>query len=515
MALSRRDFLKLGGLAATASAVSSCSVIGSQIASQDLPDVLLPPEDRVGDGATTQVVDALPTLAVNPVLRLLNRGGYGPRPGDLQRANEMGLQAYLEEQLNPEAIDDTAADLIVQSYSYYDMDIDQIIASDEPTEAVADLIRTTVARQLYSKRQLYEAMVEFWSDHFNIYLRKNPLVSFTKIEDDRAVIRPHALGSFRDLLYASAQSPAMLIYLDNITNEKDHPNENYARELMELHTMGVHGGYTQEDVQQVARALTGWTLRGRGPRRGDFFFDENLHDQGEKVVLGVTLPAGQGQQDVFDVLDILLAHPATAQHIATKLVRRFVADQPPETLVEQVAQTFTATDGDIKEMLRVIFLSDEFATAPAKLKRPHTYMISALRALNAEVTPEERGLGRFMNLLGQPIFQWPAPNGYPDVSAAWVNNLLPRWNFGIAAIYQRIPGVNIDLLQLAELSNASTTNDILNLFAGLTINRVLDDESLSLFASYVGDGALNQSATRIRLGESVALMLASPAFQWT
>lgn len=515
MALSRRNFLKLGGIVATTSAISSCSVIGSQLASQDLPDVIVPPPAGSDNDLTTPAIDTLPSLTVNPILRLLNRGGYGPRPGDLQRATQLGLTAYLEEQLHPDDIDDPAAEVMLRSFTYYNMDIDQLLGSDEPQEAATDLIRSTVARQLYSKRQLYEAMVEFWSDHFNIFLRKNPLVTFHKVIDDRDTIRPHALGTFRDLLYASAQSPAMLIYLDNISNENNQPNENYARELMELHTLGVHGGYTQKDVQEVARALTGWTMRRRGPRQGDFFFNVDLHDQGEKEVLGNTLPAGQGQQDVFDLLEILLTHPATAQHIATKLVRHFVADSPPDTLVQRVAQTYTDTNGDIKALLRIIFLSQEFASAPAKLKRPHTYLVSALRALGAEVAPSERGIGRWMNALGQPIFHWPAPNGYPAVSAAWVNNLLPRWNFGTALIYQAIPGVNVDLVRLAEAGNATTPTDALHLFSGLTLNRRLDDPDLNLFANYIGDGSLQQPETRLRLGESVALMLASPAFQWT
>ena len=503
MALSRRDFLKLGSLTAVAASASACSVIGRELADNELPDTLTVP-------ATTTVA---PITAVDPERRLLDRAGYGPRPGDLERVKQMGFAAYLEEQLDPEAIEDTATDLLIRNLSLYHMDTSQL-AAQEPKDAVTELLNATLSRALYSKRQLYETMVEFWSDHFNIYLRKGESMPLFKILDDRDAIRPHALGKFRHLLSASAQSPAMLIYLDNIRNLKEEPNENYARELMELHTMGVNSGYTQTDVQELARALTGWTVQRRGRKEGEFAFIAARHDDGEKRFLGHTLAAGQGEQDVHQVLDILASHPATAHFIATKLVRRFVADDPPTPLVEEVAQTYQATDGDIKAMLRIIFLSETFKNAPPKLKRPYTYLVSVLRATHTNSQPN-RAMGYWLRLLGQPLFEWPAPNGYPDVSAAWATNLLPRWNFALRLVHNAMDAASPRLEALVEAGRAQTSEEVLHLFSHLLYGRTLDTPSQTLFTTYVGDGSLNNPETQLRLKDSVALMLASPQFQWT
>ncbi len=499
--LSRRDFLKLGSVTAVTATATACSVVGREVAQRDLPESLSVPTPESGG------------TAVNPIWRILNRAGYGPRPGDLERVTAMGMAAYVDEQLNPDAIDDPAADLIERNLSLYHMDIGQLTAQEEK-DAARELIGSTIARALYSKKQLYEAMVEFWSDHFNIYLRKNQFMPFLKIIDDRDVIRPHALGKFRDLLTASAHSAAMLVYLDNVRNSKESPNENYARELMELHTLGVHAGYTQQDVQELARILTGWGVRPRGLREGRVFLNENRHDFGEKKFLDRTFPAGRGQEEIDEALDLLAAHPATAVFIATKLVRRFVADDPPASLVERVAQTFRDTDGDIKAMLRLIFLSDEFAAAPLKLKRPFTYMISALRAINTDLG-RSRQIGRWLEMLGQPIFLWPTPDGYPDTSDAWAANLLPRWNFALNLVHNQIPRATPPLEKLVEVGGVDTVDGILDLFSGLVNGRSLDSETQNLFTAYVGNGPISQPETRQRLQDAVALMIASPTFQWT
>ncbi len=513
MALSRRDFLRLGGLTAAAASVTSCSVVSRYVAQEEIPETLpVPTAVPPGDAGSTLPAAGFPTVTVNRVQRLLNRAGYGPRPGDLARVSEMGFEAYLEEQLNPEGIEDTAADLIVRNLNYYHQDIDQIIGRDDIRDVAVELVTATIGRAVYSKRQLYEAMVEFWSDHFNIYIRKNAFMLPLKLVDDRDTIRPNALGSFRDLLFASAQSPAMLVYLDNVRNLKGDPNENYARELMELHTLGVDAGYTQQDVQELARALTGWGSAPRGRRQGGFVFNTNQHDTGSKQILDLTLPAGQGEEDVYQVLDMLAAHQATANFIAYKLVRRFVADEPPTTLVDRVAQTFLDTDGDVKSMLRVIFLSDEFATAPPKLKRPYSYVVSALRALNVDIS--NYGVFRFqLETMGQLPFNWAAPNGYPDVSAAWMSNLLPRWNFALALLNSNFPGATVPLDTLLEAGQVDETTDALNLFAGLIYAAPLETADQTLFNDYIGSSQSRE--TDLRLRESIALMLASPPFQWT
>ncbi len=503
MTLSRREFLKLGGLAAATLTASGCSVIGREIAKGQLPDTLATPVPPPNAHPSTPVA-GLPTIQVDPIWRFLNRAGYGPKPGDLERGRALGLAALLEEQLNPDGLDDAAADAFLGNLTYYHQDIDAIIDL-EPQELAPELGLSVYGRAIFSARQLYEAMVEFWSDHFNIYVRKTQTMLALKIVDDRDVIRPHALGKFRDLLFASAQSPAMLVYLDNVRNEKGQPNENYARELLELHTLGVNGGYSQQDVQAVARLLTGWSVGRRGRNQGQFTFMPDQHDNEAKTALGHTFPAGQGEQDVLQLLEILVTHPSTATFIATKLVRRFVADEPPPALVALVAQTYQQTDGDIKAMLRVIFLSDEFQSGPPKLKRPFAYFVSSLRALHSP-TIQFRRLNPWLDRMGQPLFQWSPPDGYPDVATAWASNLLPRWNFALALTSGQLG----EAVALERIVNA-TTNDIptaLNQLAGITLGRPLDSAALSLFTAYVG-------SVPARLGDAAALMLASPAFQWT
>lgn len=514
MNLTRRNFLRLGGLTAVAAGTAGCSVVGRELAQYELPETLLAPTAVPGTPPLTQSAPDLPTLAVNPVRRLLNRAGYGPTPGEVARVEQLGLAAYLEEQLNPETIDDLAGDLIARHQTLYQMDA-SVLVEQEPQDGTVELIGSTFMQAIYSKRQLYEAMVEFWSDHFNIYLRKDDVMPLAKIVDDRAVIRPYALTNFRDLLGASAQSPAMLLYLDNISNEKSHPNENYARELLELHILGVNGGYTQRDVQEVARVLTGWTVARHGRLRGQFIFDEDVHDFGEKQILGRIFPAGRGEAEVAELLDLLASHPSTATFLATKLVRRFVADEPPADLVAQVAAAYRQGHGDIKAMLRVIFMSDDFATAPPKLKRPHTYMVSVLRALRVDFRlGRGRAITDWMQTLGQPLFQWPPPDGYPDVSSAWVANLLPRWNFAVALLHGDIAGTTVPLDDLLAAGEAETAESALQLFAGLVYGRALRPDELDLFTRHIGSQTIQTGEDQLRLRDGIALMLASPEFQW-
>jgi len=514
MNLTRRNFLRLSGLTAVAAGTAGCSVVGRELAQRELPEILVVPTAVPGNPPLTQTAPGLPGLAVNPVRRLLNRAGYGPTPGEVARVERLGLAAYLEEQLNPEVMDDLAGDLIARHQSLYQMDA-SVLIEQEPQDGAVELIGSTFMRAIYSKRQLYEAMVEFWSDHFNIYLGKEDVMPLAKIVDDRAVIRPYALTNFRDLLGASAKSPAMLLYLDNISNEPSHPNENYARELLELHTLGVNGGYTQHDVQEVARVLTGWTVAKHGRLRGQFIFDEDGHDFGEKQILGRTFPAGRGVAEVEELLDLLASHPATATFLATKLVRRFVADEPPADLVAQVAAAYQQNNGAITPMLRLIFLSAEFATAPPKLKRPHTYMVSALRAVRADFSlGRGRAIGDWMQTMGQPLFQWPPPDGYPDISSAWAANLLPRWNFAVTLLHGDIPGITVPLDDLLAAGGAATAESALQLFAGLVYGRALQPDELELFTRYSGSQSLQTSEGQLRLREGIALMLASPEFQW-
>jgi len=514
MTLSRRDFLKIGGLSTVALSATSCSSVSRGLAQMELPDRLSVSSLDINEGvARRQSGTRLSSAERDRIRRLMNRAGYGPRPGDLARAAAIGFESYLEEQLNPEMIDDLAADILVRSLNYYHMDPSYVLSQD--VEDVAqDLAISTLGRSIYSKRQLFEAMVEFWSDHFNIYIRKNRLTPSLKLIDDRDVIRPHALGKFPELLTASSQSPAMLVYLDNVDNEKGAPNENYARELLELHTLGVDAGYNQADVEELARALTGWGIQRRGPRQGEIRFFPGDHDDEGKKILGLTLPAGQSEADVKQILDHLASHQATARTIASKLVRRFVADDPPEELVQQVASTYRDSGGDIRSMLRRIFLSEEFFKAPDKLKRPYTYAISTLRALNGDVG-NYRALSRWLKIMGQPLFQWPAPDGYPDDSRSWTGNLLSRWNFALALLGNQIPGSRVPLNRLLDSARSSSQGgDELELLASFIYGRTLDTEERAYYER-IGKSQLPDQLGGQRLAGAVALMIASPAFQWS
>jgi uncharacterized protein (DUF1800 family) len=440
--------------------------------------------------------------AIDPHFHLLSRAAYGPWPGDLDRAREVGSEEWVEEQLHPEDIDDTPCDLRARRFETIHHDPGTCYEYKKPVLR-EEIARHTLLRAIYSRRQLFEVMVGFWSDHLNIDLEKGDCI-YLKPSDDRLVIRAHALGRFRDLIRASATSPAMLVYLDGKENKKatphDVPNENYARELMELHTLGVHGGYNQRDVYEVARCLTGWRLR-TGWRKGTVYFDPALHDDGEKLVLGHRISAGYGEGDLEQVIEVVCNHPSTARHIATKLVRRFVSDDPPESLVERTARVFTRTGGDIKAMLRTVLLSEEFnAARGAKLKRPFHFIVSSLRALGAD-THAHKPLIDYLSRMGQGLFQHPTPDGYPDDAAPWVGSLLWRWNFAFALASAGVPSVTVDLDRLINAVGGASAQDLIPHFIG---RRGTESETGAL-EKYSSSGS-NEAGL-------VGLILCSPAFQ--
>jgi uncharacterized protein (DUF1800 family) len=427
------------------------------------------------------------------VVHVLNRLTFGPRPGDADRVQRMGLAAYIAGQLHPQAIDDAPLDARLASLTglalssrafatdYYlpMVAARQVFTDTQKTGATAALPRLgwhlqpiaalslpggdkpvsvlqqsgvtpdelryqrenqavldalqgqKLLRAVYSERQLQEVLTDFWFNHFNVDVRKiddHPVM----IEYERDVVRPHVLGRFRDLLGATAKSPAMLFYLDNWLSKDRGLNENYARELMELHTLGVDGGYTQADVVNVARAFTGWTMRKPHEATG-FEFNDKMHDHNAKRVLGQTIKAGGGVEDGEQVLDLLARHPATARFIAAKLVRRFVQDDPPPALVDRAAKTFRRTDGDLREVVRTILTSPEFlapAARRAKVKAPFEYVASLLRATRASVT-NVRSLVGTIGAMGEPLYQCQPPTGYADRSSFWMNTgaLIGRLNF--------------------------------------------------------------------------------------
>ena len=363
--------------------------------------------------------------------------------------------------------------------------------SIELREATAGVRKVTVEAQsgridraLLTERQLQEVMTDFWLNHFTVYIQKGPPERYQLAQYESRVIRPNALGKFRTLLEAVAKSPAMLFYLDNWESQADSNrprlvplaggrggrgrggfgaqltpqqqaalarrrgglNENYGRELLELHTLGVDGGYTQQDVINVARALTGWTFPRPQLGGGAFEFNPQMHDAGAKIVLGHKLAAGRGIEDGEDVLDIVSRHPSTAHYIAFKLARRFVSDTPPAGLVERAAATFTRTDGDIRAVVRAIVTSPEFfshAAYRSKVKSPFEVVVSALRALGAEPDGTPR-TAQLIATLGEPVYGHQAPNGWPETGDQWMNTgaILNRINFGVAIAGGRVPGVS-------------------------------------------------------------------------
>lgn len=604
-------------------------------------------------GASAQRNSALQKASLTKdqhIQHVLNRLGFGLRPGDVARVKAMGLNTYINQQLNPENINDALADAKVKNLATLNMttaelyqkfpqpgqllrqlerrgelpaelaaardnrlkgganaspagpkvaDTMEMPASDmktaakkeadqpdqnqaapdnrkyrqalreyyrqnglqQPQRIIAELQASRILRAVYSERQLQEVMVDFWTNHFNVFAGKGAdrwlLVSY-----DRDTIRPNAMKKFSDLLSATAQSPAMLFYLDNFQSvspnarpgtgnrrraqpgslarlllgdrgkerpqvrmsnnaEQQRPprqarrgiNENYARELMELHTLGVEGGYTQQDVQEVARCFTGWTIlapRGaaaatqamsNGPRAdmlrenaGKFFFNPRAHDDGEKKVLGHKIPSGGGFKDGLMVLDILAHHPATAKFIASKLVRHFVSDNPPANLVDRAAATFTKTDGDIRETLRTIFLSPEFNSPEAyraKVKRPFELAISAIRTLGGETTGGPQ-LHQWIARMGEPLYGFQTPNGYSDTAESWVNTggLLERLNFGLTLASNHIPGTRVDLQQfVATRASSLDKRQIMDRFLELIVAGEISAKTKEALLTQLGQQA--------------------------
>jgi uncharacterized protein (DUF1800 family) len=521
------------------------------------------------------------------VVHVLNRLGYGPSAAAVEQVKRAGIKSYIDAQLHPDRIPDTSmagrlsgfttlaksSRELAQDYFMPAMverreaqrraqgtdasaaNPVQPARTPEQTEAmrmqrtvVTELSQQRFLRAIYSDRQLEEVMVDFWMNHFNVFIGKGQ-VRLYLTEYERDAVRPHVLGRFRELLGATAHSPAMLFYLDNwqssapegaVTSagsvrnrgqarrqavgdprrrrfpdpamtERQFPagvppqprarglNENYARELMELHTLGVDGGYTQKDVQEVARAFTGWTIAN--PRLGGgFTFDPRRHDDGEKVVLGHRIKAGGGEKDGEEVLDLLAKHPSTARFIATKLARRFIADAPPAAVVDRAARRFKETGGDLREVVKAIVTSPEFLGEEyrrAKTKNPFEFVVSSVRATGLDMT-NTLPLVQSVRDLGMPIYGAQPPTGYPDRADAWVNSgaLLNRMNFAIALTSGRMRA-----LGAAPLSNLGTAEEARRTLYAVAL---ADDVSAPTAATV---------AKATTPAQTVALILGSPEFQ--
>jgi uncharacterized protein (DUF1800 family) len=567
---------------------------------------LIPLPPATDNNTRSRKAVALPPLTEEQkILHLLNRAGFGPRPGDIERVKQKGLERYLEEQLFPEDVPDDFLTRPLQSLNTLQATLPELfqnylpppprpvptptptplavkkdgetertrevekgkemekpaaILSQSPSPPASqsqarptptpvdtqrplrELQQAKLLRAAFSERQLQEVMVDFWFNHFNVFAGKdNARLMLTTYERD--VLRPNALGKFKELLSAVAQSPAMMIYLDNFLSQMEQPapppkydadgnllppprrpglNENYARELMELHTLGVDGGYTQTDVREVARCFTGWTV-GQQPNQL-FLFRPRSHDKGEKLVLGKRIAAGGGIEDGLRILDLLAKHPSTAKFISFKLAQRFVADEPPTSLVERAAEIFTKTDGDIRQVVRAILTSPEFYSPKFyrnKIKSPLELAASAIRATGA-ATDGASPLVQTIARMGEPLYQCQPPTGYSEDSSRWLSNatLLERMNFALALVGNRINGTRVEVGRFVA---AETAKDQKRLLDGLlaafihsevsketrdNLTKVLNDQRAKMTPAKVDDRRTNEL-----IGSVAALVLGSREFQ--
>jgi uncharacterized protein (DUF1800 family) len=629
---------------------------------------------------SSRAAKGLPTEGLSEeeaILQALNRLGFGPRPGDIERVKEMGLQKWIDRQLHPDSIEDSAVDtrlgrfptlkmssaklldefpepqvaarregITVEEYRKEQLEqmrsaaqssmqgesqrgpskdlqggtqgntqsdlqmadamhmpnfdaMDNDLSANPvkekgqakgqggfgnpmmnyeqirlPQRIVAELSMAKMTRAVYSERQLQEMMVDFWYNHFNVFAAKGA-DRWLITEYERDAIRPHAMGKFRDLLEATAKSPAMLFFLDNWLSadpiawqkleqeqqgrrqmrggqfgggpfgrprfpqgrpgQNGNPNdaavkakqkqerglnENYGRELMELHTLGVDGGYTQDDVINVAKAFTGWSIRQ--PRRDpEFFFEDRLHDTSVKTVLGHTIHEG-GMKEAEEVLDILARDPHTAHHISFELAQRFVADHPSEVLVDRMAQTFLKTDGDIREVLHTMIYSPEFWSKEAyraKIKTPFELVASATRAVGAEVEVPLM-LVQWTSRIGQPLYQCEPPTGYSDKADAWVNTgaLLSRMNFSLALTSNRLRGAQVDIDSLIGGDTAANPRATLDRAIQLLLGGPASPQTRDTLEKQLDDpqilrAALDDKVKQVNTAIIAGLVLGSPEFQ--
>jgi len=507
-------------------------------------------------------------------LHALNRLSFGPRPGDVDRVLKDGVGVWIEQQLHPEGMPDRDVEARVAAYATLKMSDAEILrtyyvpivqarraaagrqpAADGPQEqepagrrpraagrvVMQDLMDQRLVRAVDSERQLNEVMVDFWFNHFNVYSGK-AIDRFLVTGYERDAIRPHIWGRFEDLLMATAKSPAMLFYLDNarsVAAPENRPqraqrfmqmaapqnanrgglNENYAREIMELHTLGVDGGYTQKDVTELARVFTGWTIAR--PQEGDarFIFRPALHDAGAKTVLGIHFPAGGGMEEGERMIRVLAHHPATAHHIAYQLCQRLVADDPPKALVERVAKRFLDTDGDLRQTVRAVIDSPEFWQPQyydAKVKSPFEYVASAVRAIGGRLD-DPTPLARSLQQMGEPLYGAQPPTGYSNKASAWVNTgaLLARLNFALALAANKMPGVHADVVALIPADSAADADKSVDALAiALTGGQISDATRKTIKSRLVERKSPTEDPwDNTQVPMVAGLILGSPEFQ--
>jgi uncharacterized protein (DUF1800 family) len=456
-------------------------------------------------------------------LHALNRLGYGPRPADVRRVLARGLERYVDDQLHP--IPDAELDTRLRALTTISYPIRQVLsiynADNRAIGPMIDEFQTAkLIRSAHGQNQLQEVLVDFWFNHFNVYIADG-FVRYSIMAYEREAIRPFVLGRFRDLLGAVAAHPAMLFFLDNYTNRADVNqggrvvpgiNENYGRELLELHTVGVDAGYSQNDVREAARVFTGWGIDNIRDA-GNFVFRANQHDRGAKSVFGLDVPAGGGKEEGDRLLDYLSSHPATARFISWRLAQRFVADDPPPRIVDRMASTFLSSGGDLREVMKTMLGSAEFwaeAFGDGKVRTPFEYVASAIRAVEGQVT-SARGIAQQLNNMGMGLYASVPPTGYSNRGTEWLNpsSHLARMNFGLDLAAGAIAGVTVDSRSVVSRlggspddprSAATTLSD--DLFAK-NLSRETRDA-----VGRVAPGGTTSVAARV-----VGLVLASPEMQ--
>jgi uncharacterized protein (DUF1800 family) len=602
-------------------AAISCTAIAPQSSADGVRTSAAPPTiplDKKFKGALpiTQLT------ADQATLHALNRLGYGPRPGDVERIRQMGLEKWVEQQLHPERIDDAALDQRLEQYptlnesstklldefpppgqavkregvtkdeykdkmeqkrqdalvqmlptgnENFDRANDQLAKIQGPNRIVAELSMAKIDRAVYSQRQLEAVMEDFWFNHFNVFANKGADKWFVTAYV-RDTIRPHTMGKFQDLLVATAKSPAMLFYLDNwmsadpsafkrmqaemqarrqryqgiFTGAQPPPpgtfpakssglggngappkkkedrglNENYGREVMELHTVGVDAGYSQQDVIAMAETLTGWTVHE--PRKDpEFFFDDRIHAQGRKVVMGHTFNYG-GEKDGEEALKFLANHPSTARFISTELARHFVSDNPPESLINRMAKNYESTGGDIRSVLKTMIYSPEFWSKDAyraKVKTPFELVASTARALGADVSVS-LPLAQWVGRMGEPLFLCQPPTGYSDKSETWVNTgaLLNRLNFALTLAGDKMAGASVDLKTLLDQPSSSDPNAALEQSIEIFLAGDIADSTKKTLESRLSDPQILQTrlddpVKQVNEGLIAGLVLGAPEFQ--
>lgn len=569
--LTRRDFLKLSAALAATSALAACAP------EEATPTVA--PFEPTGQNPVIEPEAQTPLPPAPMAILALSRLTFGARPGDVEAFNALGatdderLSNFVAQQLNPDSIDDsdfenryagagfetlhkTHEQLYADHIANNPYDSNDDIYWDWYSKPAYELADATLLRAVYSKKQLVELLADFWHNHFNVYFWQDDGVPLL-VSYNRDVLRKHMLGNFRQMLEAVAKHPSMLYYLNQNNSNDAGPNENFARELFELHTLGAENylgvrdpnsvekdangiavGYVDNDVYEAARCLTGWRVdddlgdwEDGVEKTGNFLYYKPWHDRFNKLILGQYIPADQEDlKDGHDVLDLLASHPGTARFICRKLCRRFISDAPPESIVQAAADTFLQhkdAPDQLRRVMETILLSAEFKAGwGGKVKRPLEAVVSMMRALNSEFIRPPGGINWMLGLMGQALFERRPPDGYPDTREAWMNSmsLLYRWNFAVGLTENWMDeddtGYKIFSDVFAQTpAEMRTASSLADYWIQRILNRSLPESGRNAVVAvmaqeYAPDETLSEDHARYALPAMIETILMSPEFQW-